>query len=145
MDVLLTIVDPDKDNSEDLDIVEITFTVADDVNKVLGVTYSYDGEDFAAGIIEALAAVKPLGGRVVRVMGRNGASDAVECSLVGVSEYAEIKDVSRQYASNRANMKGFPAREAYLGIGPVWEQIDVLRFERDYQPARGGGRRRRGR
>jgi hypothetical protein len=48
--------------------------------------------------------------------------------LVGVSEVAELLNVSRQRASALAKSSGFPAPVAVLAAGPVWTRPSLNRF-----------------
>ena len=58
--------------------------------------------------------------------------------LVGVTEVAELLEVSRQRASALARAPGFPAPVATLRSGPVWTRPSVDRFVQNWhrQPGR---------
>ncbi len=57
--------------------------------------------------------------------------------LVGITEIAELADVSRQRASALQKRPGFPAPVASLRAGPVWALGQVTRFI-DEWPRRNG-------
>lgn len=53
-------------------------------------------------------------------------------ALVGVSEIADLLDVSRQRASELARTSDFPVPVASLASGPVWLEPAVLRFAKSW-------------
>lgn len=52
--------------------------------------------------------------------------------LVGVSEVAEMLDVSKQRVSELARSRHFPKPVATLASGPVWAQPAILSFARTW-------------
>lgn len=53
--------------------------------------------------------------------------------LVGLSEIAELLEVSRQRASQLRSLPAFPAPVAELRSGPVWYRSDITRFEDSWE------------
>ena len=51
--------------------------------------------------------------------------------LMGLTEIATLLGVSRQRAGQLASSEVFPAPTARLGMGPVWESADVVRWAQE--------------
>lgn len=63
-------------------------------------------------------------------------------ALVGVSEIADLLDVSRQRASELARTTDFPVPVASLASGPVWLEPAVVRFAKSWSRRPGRPRTR---
>jgi len=51
--------------------------------------------------------------------------------LVGLAEIVDLLGVSRSYASQLVNRKGFPDPVADLATGRIWRRTDVEQWARD--------------
>lgn len=143
MDVYVLITQPDKTEVPDLDVI-----VYPDFRKeedgapwlpTVEVKFFADTEDHAEAFAMAMRAVVPIGGTVekvtvdrgeiVRVI--DGVPHEVPYTIVGVSEIARTRGVSRQHISRQSNESRFPPVLANLSAGPVWQAGEVLRHLRD--------------
>ncbi len=140
MDVLITIQEPDT-SSEQCDGIDVVPLPLCEVLTV-GVAVTVDADSLPVAIAQAAAAVAPLGGTIVRIVGR-GNDDDHEFPVIGVKEFGEARGIERHYASQVSRAVGFPREAAVLAAGPVWELVDVARWIRDADNGNGRARRRR--
>lgn len=146
MEVLVYVVDPDDAAPDGLDVVPIDYEVD---APTVGVFVDTTSDDVWEALTEARSVAAALGGRITRVLARDPIPPMDEPALlarpmVGVSEFGDMKGISRQHASQVSQKAGFPLPSTILKAGPVWEMLDVARWIRDSQRS-GRGRTARGR
>lgn len=139
MDVLALIETPDVAGADGVDTAPVSFEVG---QKTIAARYRSTADALDDALVDAVAAFKPLGGRIVWIKGADPAS-SVELPVVGVSEFGELKGVSRQHASAVSQRADFPRPRAILRSGPVWDLADVALHEKADRDRAGRSRRRR--
>lgn len=136
MEVLLAICEPENLEVDGMVLVPVDF--GHDLPTV-GTIVKVRSNDLGSAIIEALERVRPVGGRIIHVLGRDE-RDRLSFPLVGVSEFANMRGVTRQYASTVADKKGFPDPEAQLAATKVWHIVDVAVWLHNYDLRRTGSK-----
>ena len=143
MDVYVLITQPDETEVPDLDIIVYPDFRKDEDGAAwlptVEVKISTDTDDHAEAFAQAMRAIAPVGGIVEKVTvdrGEivrhiDGVPHEVPYTIVGVSEIARTRGVSRQHISRQSNEQGFPPVLANLSAGPVWQAGEVLRHLRD--------------
>lgn len=108
-------------------------------------TLTVDAEDMpaaAAAALEQVLEVVPGAPVAVEVTTPDEADrrlgEPAFPELVGISEVADLLEVSRQRASALQTNASFPAPVAHLRSGPVWRKADLSRFAEGWerQPGR---------
>ena len=138
MQVLALIEDPDARSAEGLQTAAVTYGTE---AKTLAAQFECDTDDAANAVVEATAAFRQLGGRIVWMEAESD-DHGIETPIVGVSEYADMKNVTRQHASAISQYASFPAPTTVLRSGPVWPLAAIAVHEATHK-RRGRARRSR--